>query len=44
MAGETIVLELTTFDVTDNVWDSLVLLDQFEWALNPAGVGTGVDP
>ena len=42
VAGETIVLELMVFDVSDGVWDSLVLLDDFQWAIDPADVGTGV--
>jgi hypothetical protein len=39
--GETMVLELMTFDVSDGIYDSLVLLDDFRWDVNPAGVGTG---
>jgi Putative metal-binding motif len=39
--GETIVLELMTFDVSDGVWDTNVLLDDFQWAVTPATVGTG---
>jgi len=40
VAGETMVLELTVFDVSDQVWDSLVLLDDFLWDIDPASVGT----
>lgn len=38
--GETIELTLITFDVSDNIWDSLVLLDAFEWDVDPSDVGT----
>ncbi len=38
--GETIVLELMIFDVSDNVYDSLVLLDNFQWSPAPATVST----
>jgi hypothetical protein len=38
--GETMVLELMVFDVTDNQWDSLVLLDNFQWNATPSTVGT----
>jgi hypothetical protein len=38
--GETMVLELMIFDVTDNILDSLVLLDNFVWNASPADVGT----
>ena len=41
--GEDMILELMTFDVSDRIYDSMVLLDQFEWVLNPANVGTVVD-
>jgi cysteine-rich repeat protein len=42
MGGEDIVLDLVIFDVGDNVYDSLVLLDDFQWHVNPATVGTVV--
>jgi hypothetical protein len=38
--GETMVLELMIFDVSDGILDSLVLLDNFKWNLAPATVGT----
>ncbi len=38
--GEHMVLELMVFDVTDDVLDSLVILDGFEWDINPSDVGT----
>jgi hypothetical protein len=38
--GETMILELMVFDVSDNILDSLVLLDGFQWSLTPAAVGT----
>src|SRR5690606_14868259 len=40
VAGETITLELMPFDVSDRIYDSLVLLDDFEWSVTPASVGT----
>jgi hypothetical protein len=41
LPGETITLELMVFDVGDWSWDSLSLLDDFEWSVNASGVGTG---
>jgi len=38
--GETMVLDLMIFDVSDDVLDSLSLLDNFLWDINPSGVGT----
>lgn len=38
--GEVMTLDLTIFDVSDNVLDSLVLLDGFEWSIDPSDVGT----
>ncbi len=38
--GETMTLELMIFDVTDNLWDSLALLDGFEWNITASAVGT----
>jgi len=40
VAGEDIVIELLTFDVGDNIYDSLVLLDDWIWDVDPATVGT----
>ena len=34
--GDIMVLELVVFDVGDNIFDSLVLIDDFQWSLNPA--------
>jgi len=42
VAGEDMVLELVTFDVGDNIYDTNVLLDDFQWAIDPAEVGTVV--
>lgn len=39
--GETITFELMVFDVGDGNLDSLVLLDDFQWSIDPSGVGTG---
>ncbi len=39
--GETMVLELMVFDVSDNILDSLALLDAFDWSVNASLVGTG---
>ncbi len=41
VSGETMQLELMVFDVTDASYDSLSLLDGFEWSIDPSGVGTG---
>jgi hypothetical protein len=38
--GETITIEFMVFDVSDNVLDSLTLLDAFVWSVTPSGVGT----
>jgi hypothetical protein len=38
--GETMTLELTIFDVSDHIYDSLILLDNFQWSLDPSSVGT----
>ncbi len=38
--GEIITLDLTIFDVSDNILDSLVLLDGFQWSIDPSDVGT----
>ncbi len=39
--GETLTLELMVFDVSDNILDSLVVIDAFEWSLDASAVGTG---
>ncbi len=39
--GETLTMEFVIFDVGDALWDSSVLLDDFQWSVTPAGVGTG---
>jgi hypothetical protein len=39
--GETMILELMVFDVSDGVLDSLALLDAFEWSISASSVGTG---
>ena len=39
--GETMVLQLMVFDVSDGILDSLSLLDAFEWSIDASGVGTG---
>jgi hypothetical protein len=38
--GETFTLELVIFDVGDTALDSLVVLDNFRWSLEPVEVGT----
>ena len=40
MPGETMQLELMIFDVSDNILDSLSILDNFHWNLAPSAVGT----
>jgi hypothetical protein len=39
--GETIILELMVFDVSDGIYDSNVLFDQFRWIPSDTTVGTG---
>jgi hypothetical protein len=39
--GETMMLELMLFDVSDRALDSLVLLDAFDWSVVSSTVGTG---
>jgi len=43
VGGEIMVLELMVFDVSDGILDSLSLLDNFEWSINPSGVSTNPD-
>ena len=38
--GETITLQLMVFDVSDDILDSLTILDGFEWDIDPSEVGT----
>ncbi len=38
--GEVMQIEFIIFDVSDHILDSLTLLDDFEWSLDPSGVGT----
>jgi len=38
--GEDMVLEMMIFDVTDDWLNSYILLDGFEWDIDPSGVGT----
>jgi hypothetical protein len=38
--GETMTLDLLIFDVEDHIYDSLILLDNFRWSLDPSAVGT----
>ncbi len=38
--GETMTLELMVFDVTDDILDSLTLIDNFAWSVQASGVGT----
>ena len=38
--GETMVLELMVFDVSDHIYDSLAILDNFRWNVSNAVVGT----
>ena len=40
--GETIALQFSTWDAQDEANDSLVLIDNFQWSINPATVKTGV--
>jgi hypothetical protein len=38
--GEVMILELMVFDVSDQIYDTLVLLDNFHWDLTPVTLGT----
>jgi len=38
--GETMTIEFVLFDVSDHIYDTLVLLDNFRWSLDPVTVGT----
>jgi hypothetical protein len=38
--GETMTIEFMTWDTGDQIYDSTVLLDAFEWSVNAATVGT----
>ncbi len=38
--GETLTLDLVIFDVGDHGYDSLVLLDNFQWSLSTSAVVT----
>lgn len=38
--GETITLELVIFDVQDQIYDTLALLDNFRWSFVPVTLGT----
>lgn len=40
VGGEALTIDFMIFDVADHAWDSLVLLDAFQWSINPSGVGT----
>jgi len=40
VGGETITLDLMVFDVSDHIYDTLVLLDNFRWSLAPVTLGT----
>jgi len=38
--GETMTIHLMVFDVSDHIYDTLVLLDNFRWSITPVNVGT----
>jgi hypothetical protein len=38
--GETMQIEFMVFDVSDQILDSLTILDNFQWSVDPSGVGT----
>jgi hypothetical protein len=38
--GETIDLQFNIWDTGDHQWDSIVLIDDFEWSVNPATIET----
>ncbi|MBK8998931.1 MAG: choice-of-anchor L domain-containing protein [Myxococcales bacterium] len=38
--GEVITIEFMVFDVSDHILDSLTILDNWQWSLDPSSVGT----
>lgn len=40
LAGETITMHFSIWDTGDQVWDSTVLLDAWEWSASPSGIKT----
>lgn len=38
--GETMQIEFMIFDVSDTILDSLTILDNFQWSIDPSSVGT----
>jgi hypothetical protein len=43
LAGETITMHFSIWDTGDQVWDSTVLLDAWEWSASPSGIKTAPD-
>jgi len=41
VGGEIITLRLATWDSSDQIWDSIVLLDNFKWEFEEYKPGTG---
>jgi hypothetical protein len=42
--GEVIKLSIAIWDTSDALYDSLALIDNFQWKIDPAQPGTGVEP
>jgi hypothetical protein len=40
LPGEEMVIQFHVWDTSDHLWDSLVLLDDFQWLIDPTEVGT----
>jgi hypothetical protein len=38
--GEVMEIQYHIWDTSDHAWDSLVLLDNFTWLIDPTEVGT----
>ncbi len=38
--GEVMQIEFMVFDVSDQILDSLTILDNFQWSIDPSSVGT----
>jgi len=44
VGGEEITLQFATWDQGDALWDSTVLVDNFQWSVESTGIKTGVEP
>ncbi len=44
LAGETITFHNSVWDTGDNIWDSIVLVDNWQWSAAPSGIQTLPNP